>query len=75
MLLMIIPGVISMASGLLFLIAPTRLCAQSRPRSGKWWVDVDAFLGRHPMAAGISLIALGLFYLSSAYYVWLRLHS
>ncbi len=75
MWLMIVPGGVSVVSGVLFLFAPQRLFSKRRRSSGKWWLDVDTFLSRHPVPAGISLIALGLFYLSSAYYVWLRLHS
>ena len=72
--MMVIPGVVSVLAGIVCCFTPARLLSQRQPPSTRWWLDADAFLRKHSLAAGISLIALGLFYLSSAYYVWLRLH-
>ncbi len=74
MLLMIVPGVISLMSGILLLCAPQRLLSL-KPASGRSWVATDPFFMKHRISAGLCLMAVAVFCLSSAYYVWLRLHS
>ena len=74
MWLMVIPGIVSLVCGVMFFCAPKRLVLtkSAAPRS---WIETDPFFMKHRISAGICLIAVGLFDLSSAYYVWLRLHS
>ena len=71
---MIIPGTISLACGLMFLLAPKLLLrgnfAATRPA-----IDTDAWFLRYHVSTGLCLIAAGAFCLASAYYVWLRVHS
>ena len=73
MVLMIGPGLVSLITGIMFLWAPKRL-ASTRPAAARSWITTDPFFQKHHVSAGICLIAVGLFCLSSAYYVWLRLH-
>ena len=74
MVLMIGPGFVSLISGLMLLWVPKRLLSRRSPR-GRFWIATDPFFQTHHISAGICLISVGLFCLSSAYYVWLRLHS
>lgn len=74
MLLMIIPGIISVVFGVIFLWAPKRLM-QERPAPTKPLIDTDEMFLKHRISTGICLIAVGVFCLLSAFYVWLRLHS
>ena len=74
MVLMIIPGVVALMGGIILLCAPQRLVKEhSTPTRS--WIETDPFFLKHRVSAGICLIAIGCFCLSSAYYVWLRLHS
>jgi len=74
MWLMIGPGVISVVFGVIFLCAPQRLM-QERPSPHRPLIPTDELFLNHRISAGICLIAVGVFCLLSAFYVWLRLHS
>ncbi len=74
MWLMVIPGVISLVFGAIFLIAPSRLM-QEKPPVKRPIVEVDDLFLKHRLSTGICLIAVGVFCLLSAFYVWLRLNS
>jgi hypothetical protein len=70
MLLMIAPGIVSLVFGIAFLGMPQLV--SSRPSTAKGWVETDAFFRQHRVSSSVCFIAVGLFCLSSAYYVWLR---
>ena len=74
MLLMVIPGIISVVFGAIFLIAPQRLM-QDKPPVQRPLIPTDELFLKHRLSAGICLIAVGVFCLLSAFYVWLRLNS
>ncbi len=71
--LLIVPGLISSGFGVAFLCAPRLLRSPKAHRAR--WIETDQFFIRHRLSASVCLIAAGLFCLSSAYHVWLRLHS
>jgi hypothetical protein len=73
MWLMIAPGVVALVGGIVLLTAPQRLVREQAPAPS--WIHTDPFILRHRMSASIVLIAVGLFCLSSALYVWMRLHA
>ena len=73
LLLLTIPGVSSLGFGVAFLCAP-RLLRSPHAHQARW-IETDAFFIQYRISASLCLIAAGLFCLSSAYYVWLRLHS
>ncbi len=73
MILMIVPGIISLVFGVLFFCAPQLLNRQRTKTSS--WIETDTFFLHHRVSAGLCLITVGLFCLSSAVYVWLRLHA
>ena len=74
MWLMVGPGVISIVFGLVFMWAPQGLVRQQRQGTKRHWIEVDALFLQHRICTGISLIAVGVFCLLSAFYVWMRLH-
>lgn len=71
---MIIPGMISVVFGLMFLAVPKRLLwgniGATRPA-----IDTDPWFLKYHLSTGLCLIAAGAFCLASAFYVWLRVHS
>lgn len=71
---MILPGIISLVCGVIFLVAPKWLLrgniAATRPA-----VDTEAWFLKYHASTGSCLIATGVFCLVSAFYVWLRVHS
>ncbi len=69
---MILPGIIASIFGVLFLCAPHLV--KSKRSSAKHWIETDTFFLQHRIGAGLCLIVIGVFCLSSAFYVWLRLH-
>ena len=71
---MIISGVVSSVFGAVFLCAP-RWLAQPVARRGQVWIETTGFFLAHRISAGICFIAVGVFCLSSAWYVWLRVHG
>jgi hypothetical protein len=73
MWLMMGSGTVSLVSGIVCLCAPRRLLKE-KPPGARVLFWTDAFLLDHRVCAGICLIASGLFCLSSAFYVWLRLN-
>ena len=74
MWLIIVPGIISTLFGIIFLIAPKQLMSEERPR-GRQLIDVDSLCLEHRICAGLCLIAIGVFCLLSALYVWFRLST
>lgn len=76
MLLMIMPGVISLTFGLVFLCAPQRLQG-ARPgrKHSRNWIETDPVFLKYRVSVGLCLLTIGIFCLSSAFYVWLRLNS
>ncbi len=75
MLLMIVPGIISVVFGLLFLFAPhvlTRRPPPSTPTPGR--VETDRVFIQHRVATGICLLMAGGYCLSSASQVRTRLY-
>ena len=74
MWLMIVPGVISVVFGVIFLCAPQRLMRE-RPTQQRPIIPTDELFLNHRISTGICLIAVGVFCLLSAFYVWLRPHS
>ena len=75
MLLMVVPGMIAVVFGVLFLCAPQWLPKTKPPADRRGWMALDPFLLAHRIPAGICFLAIGIFCLSSACYVWVRLHS
>ncbi|GEM_PF-2825726 len=73
LLLMAVPGVNSLVYGLLFMYAPQHLL-QGASDAGTTKRS-EAFFLAHRTSTGLSLIAGGLFCLTSALYAWLRLNS
>ena len=70
---MIIPGVIAVGFGFIFLCAPQRLVwGQSAPVRAA--IPTDSWLLKYHISTGLCLIAAGVFCLASAFYVWLRVH-
>jgi len=71
---MIIPGVISVVFGFTLLFTPKRLMwgniGATRPA-----VDTNSWFLKYHVSTGLCLIAAGVFCLTSAFYVWLRVHS
>ena len=74
-LLMIMPGVISLIFGLLCLFAASRITEGRKRSRAASWIDTDMIFLKHRVGVGLCLIVIGLFCLSSAWYVWLRLHQ
>lgn len=73
MWLMVGCGAVALIGGILFLIAPDAFI-QPGPPKGKVLFNTDAWLSDHRVCAGICLTAMGIFCLSSAVYVWMRLN-
>ena len=73
MLLMVIPGIISLVFGVIFLTVPQRLLRE-KPTLQRALIETDEILLKHRISTGICLIAVGVFCLLSAFYVWLRLN-
>ena len=73
LLLMVVPGVNSLLYGLIFMYAPQRLL-QGASDVGTTKRS-EAFFLAHRTSTGLSLIAGGVFCLTSALYAWLRLNS
>ena len=71
--LMIIPGLISLVFGLVFMWAPNSLTMKQRPPNVRTWFETDALFLEHRICVGICLIVVGVFCLLSAVYVWMRL--
>ncbi len=84
--LMIVTGAVALVFGIMFLVCPAQLDRWSQRGNatiGRWLRSVDPTLRfdqpdqtvlRYRISTGICLIGVGVFCLSSAYYVWLRLH-
>ena len=72
MLLMVVPGCIALIFGVGFLCTP-QLVKHHPPT--KSWIETDTFFLQHRISVSLVLVAMGLFCLSSAYYVWLRLRG
>ncbi len=73
MWLMVVPGVIALAGGVGFLCAPQRMTQQA-PAPARFWIQTDPFFLKYRISTAIVLIGMGFFCLSSALYVWMRLH-
>ncbi len=73
---MAVPGVISCLCGIMLLCAPEQLLVVTKKRAmaGRHVLETDTVLLRHRLSAGICFLAIGAFCLSSALYVWMRLH-
>lgn len=72
MILMVISGAVAMVFGTMFLFFPKKLVHWSEMTTRQAG-QFDPTLLNHRVATGICLLAVGIFCLSSAYYVWLRL--
>ena len=73
---MVIPGVVSLVCGVVLLAAPKRLLMVEKRLSGPRTVlETDLILLKHRLSGGICFLAIGVFCLASAYYVWLRLNA
>ena len=73
MAFMIVPGVLTIIFGIIFIVAPQRLMSQREPHA-RPLISPDALFLDHRICAGICLIAIGVFCLLSSFYVWLRLN-
>ena len=71
---MIVPGIVSLVFGLVFILAP-KVQMQDTPVRARPLISIDGVLLRHRIGTGICLIAVGAFCLFSAFYVWYRLYS
>ena len=71
--LMLISGAISLVFGVLFLFFPKTIHRWSE-LSNRKLSELDPTIMSHRIGTGLCLLAVGLFCLTSAYYVWLRLH-
>ena len=71
---MIVPGIISFVSGLIFLCAP-KLLLRRNIASTRPGIETNAWFLKYHISTGLCLIAAGVFCLVSAFYVWLRVHS
>ena len=76
LLWMVVPGAVSLVSGVVLLAAPRRLLMMEKQLSGPGTVlDADLILLKHRVSGSICFLVIGVFCLASAYYVWLRLNS
>ena len=58
MVLMVVPGVVSLVFGGMFLCAPQRLMT-GRPHPERSWIETDAFLLKYRYSTGIASLGLG----------------
>ena len=74
MILMVVSGTVALVFGVVFLFFPKKLNTWSELAS-RQLDQLDPTIMNHRYGAGLCLLAVGIFCLASAYYVWLRLHS
>jgi len=70
--LMAIAGLAALLFGVVLLLSPSLITRLSE-EVNRQLQNTDANVMRHRIAAGVCLVAVGLFCIASAYYVWVRL--
>ena len=72
MVLMMVAGAVSLIFGVVFIFFPQQLNRWSELAS-RQLNQLDPTIRNNRLGTGISLLAVGIFCIASAYYVWLRL--